>query len=94
MNLTTSIMPYQIIKRVEINKDHIETGAVKHYFGSQQLSKPTELQIVQITGDPGFYLLYFDSNGNELTDTYHEKLEDAIEQATDEFTVKSEDWHS
>jgi hypothetical protein len=42
--------------------------------------------------DPGYHLLYFDDQGEEMTDTYHENLNAAFEQAKAEFGVVKEDW--
>jgi len=53
---------------------------------------PSELRIVKFQNDPGFYLLYLDDGGNELTDTYHENLERALEQGNWEFNVKPDEW--
>jgi hypothetical protein len=50
------------------------------------------LRISQYVGDPGFYLLYLDAEGNELTDTYHETLEKAMSQAEWEFDVRPDEW--
>jgi hypothetical protein len=50
------------------------------------------LRIAPFAGDPGFYLLYLDSSGNELTDTYHGSVEEAMAQADFEFEVNPSDW--
>lgn len=46
---------------------------------------PAALRISQYQGDAGFYLLYLDLDGEEITDTYHMTLQDAFEQANWEF---------
>jgi len=50
------------------------------------------LRIVKYIDDPGYYLLYCDEHGQELTDTYHESLADAMTQAEWEFQVRAHDW--
>jgi hypothetical protein len=42
--------------------------------------------------DSGYYLLYLDETGEELTDTYHDSLEKAFSQAEREFQCKEEEW--
>jgi hypothetical protein len=43
--------------------------------------------------DGAFYLFYFDSNGNRLTDTWHETVERAKAQARFEFEIEEHDWN-
>ena len=50
------------------------------------------LEVAQIGDDPGFYLLYRDSAGEPLTDTYHDSLDQAFSQAEFEFEVRPEEW--
>jgi len=62
------------------------------------LPAPAELRIVQEDvprngiSHSGFYLLYLDDNNAEMTDTWHETLEDAMAQAEWEFQVQPEEW--
>jgi len=53
---------------------------------------PTELRIVRRDDGTGYFLLYCDKSGDELTDTWHATLEDALHQAEFEFTVRPEEW--
>ncbi len=48
------------------------------------LPVPHSLQIVK----------YPDDRGNELTDTYHDRHQGAIDQANWEFSIKPEEWES
>jgi hypothetical protein len=42
---------------------------------------------------PGEYnLIHLDENGDEMTDTFHESIEDALSQADFEFRIKPSDW--
>jgi hypothetical protein len=50
------------------------------------------LRIAQYPSDPGFYLLYCDGDGREMTDTYHDSLEEAMAQAEWEFETKEGEW--
>ena len=47
---------------------------------------------MRFEGSAGYYLLYLDSEGNELTDTYHDTLESAFDQAEWEFRVQPAEW--
>jgi len=80
------------LRQIRIGPNHQTTGKTHHFQGEKILPAPTFLQVVQYSEDPGFYLLYFDENWQELTDTYHESLEGAFEQAAWEFGVKSTEW--
>jgi membrane protease subunit (stomatin/prohibitin family) len=80
------------IARVRLGDQHVTSGNTKHYRGNQLLLKPDFLKIVQYTDDEGFYLLYCDKDGVELTDTFHTTLKEAYEQAKWEFNVLLSDW--
>jgi hypothetical protein len=71
---------------------HQPTGATKHHHGSAELSPPSQLEIVRYPDDAGFYLLYPDDEGSELTDTYHDSLPEAMRQASREFRVEEDEW--
>jgi hypothetical protein len=75
------------------------TGVTKHYLGTiengapepvKELPPPAYVEIQE--AESGFFLLYFDSEGNCMTDTWHPTLEDAKEQAKAEFEIDEEDW--
>ena len=83
-----------IIRQIRLGQKHQQTGRTRHLHGTQELPPPAFLQVVQYSEDPGFYLLYFDSTGHELTDTYHETLEGALEQALWEFGVEPTEWEA
>ncbi len=68
------------------------TGKTIHKRGGRELPLPAYLNVTQFSGDPGFYLLYFDDQGNELTDTYHNTLSAALNQAEFEFNVVPTQW--
>jgi hypothetical protein len=68
------------------------TGFTVHRRGEDELPKPTALSIAQVSPDPGYYLLYLDDEGEEMTDTYHDDLDAAFGQANAEFGVLKEDW--
>ncbi len=82
----------RIIAHVSLEPKHIVTHQVRHYRNGLLLGKPNALKIIQFPEDPGFYLIYIDNEGSEMTDTYHDTLPDALEQAWFEFQVDKSDW--
>lgn len=43
--------------------------------------------------DDAFYLLYLDADGKPMTDTWHETLGQAKQQAEFEFGIMDDDWN-
>ncbi|MBW8309099.1 MAG: hypothetical protein K0M45_05615 [Candidatus Paracaedibacteraceae bacterium] len=84
-------MDFKIIKRVFL-KDATEAIKTKHMVYDKVMDKPPQLQIVQYPGDKGVYLFYCDKEGHEITDTFHENIQDAMSQAEWEFNIKENDW--
>ncbi len=78
--------------RVELGAKHVPTGKTRHFWEGKFLPPPHVLEIARYTGDDGFYLFYLDDDGTEMTDTYHDSLEEAFEQARWEFNVDPADW--
>ena len=95
---------YLVHRRIVLKPHHLPTGKTRHtmatWSGDLDLSRGAELQalhelvIARITPDPGYYLLYLDASGKEITDTYHETLEKAMEQAKWEFNVEANEWQT
>ena len=91
-------MTYSVELALDPSK-HRPTGNTRHYYGSPldpdeqvPVPVPTTLRIVQYDGEAAFYLLYLDAAGNELTDTWHQTLDDAKHQAEFEFNVAPDEW--
>ncbi len=82
----------QIVRRVLLRPEHKRTENTKHTVNGIVVEPPTELRIIQFSGDPGFYLIHYDEAGKELTDTYHESCAQAMEQADFEFGIANADW--
>jgi len=80
------------IKRVYLTLLHERTGKTIHYNAGLKVDKPTQLIIAKYEDCSGYYLLHIDKEGKEMTDTYHETIEDALEQADFEFGVQPEEW--
>jgi hypothetical protein len=81
---------YIRIARAQVDQART-TGKTRHYR-DQLLPPPQQLEIVQLPPDSGFYLLYLDGNGAEMTDTWHESLEQAMDQANFEFGLLPNEW--
>jgi hypothetical protein len=61
------------------------TGRTRHVVQGRDVTDFAALAIAQYDSDPGFYLFYCDEAWNPITDTYHETMDAAIEQAEFEF---------
>ena len=83
---------YVVLRQIVLGASHQPTGKTRHSHGAEELPPPTELKIVQFPDDSGFYLLYFDQDGIEMTDTFHDSERDAMSQAEWEFNVLDDDW--
>lgn len=94
---------YLIHRRITLQEHHQPTGKTRHTKGvvtsegvvpGTELPAPSRLMVAQLPGDDGYYLLYLDDQGNEITDTYHESLEDALAQAKWEFDIDPDEWQA
>jgi hypothetical protein len=83
---------YILLKQVQLEEKHRPTGNTTHYLGNERMQAPKQLRIMRYSDGAEYYLLYLDDNGTELTDTCHESLEAALEQADWEFNVKANEW--
>lgn len=85
---------FAVLRTVTLKRGNEPTGRTVHREGNEVLPPPTGLAIVQYPEDSGFYLLYLDAHGQEMTDTYHETIEGAMSQAEFEFNVRPPDWET
>ncbi|WP_433076894.1 hypothetical protein ACQP1P_33125 [Dactylosporangium sp. CA-052675] len=87
-----------VLAQVRLQPHHQPTGVTRHYFGNPsgarvEVPRPVSLQVVQYPGDePRAYLFYCDESGGEMTDTYHDSVQEAFEQASAEFGVLHHEW--
>jgi hypothetical protein len=77
---------------VELTNRHTVTGRTIHRHGDTVLPPPAVLKIVQYDDDGGYYLLRLSANGQEITDTLHDTINNAKEQARFEYQVSPNDW--
>jgi hypothetical protein len=85
-------MTYKIQKRIVLNLNEKHGFKNIHTVKGEKIPPPHELQIVTYSDVEGFYLLYIDLEGEVITDTYHESLTKAFEQAAWEFNVLPSEW--
>lgn len=85
-------MSVNVLRYVSLS-GYSPTGHTRHTLSGKDVGTVSALRIMQYDGDPGFYLVYFDSQDKELTDTYHETMEGAMAQAQWEFDVTPEHWN-
>lgn len=90
--IKTTMSDFRVIKRIFLKEKNIPTGKTVHYFGQSELPAPFSLEIIQYFDDDGYYLFYLNEKGEVQTDTYHDSLEGAIEQAKWEFKISENDW--
>jgi len=85
------------IRKVRLGDHHLHPGRTEHTLVDSQGARPfppfTSLVITQslLPGDSGYYLMHLCADGSG-TDTHHESLGDAFNQAEWEFGVQSSEW--
>jgi hypothetical protein len=80
---------------VIIDNLYTYTGNTKHYTNNHLLPPMQALALCQYENDSGFYLFGCDLQWNTITDTYHDTLEEAFEQATFEYAgLERHHWHA
>jgi hypothetical protein len=73
---------------------HASTGRTTHRRDGRILPNPSSLTISKVDTSAGFFLFYYDDRGDVLTDTYHDTIEGAFEQANFEFGIVDRDWQT
>lgn len=68
------------------------TGSTKHLIGGQLEAEFTALAICRYPNENGCYLFYCNSDWEAVTDTFHARLEDALEQAEFEYEGIGTSW--
>jgi hypothetical protein len=82
------------IQRVRLSSHHhaSRTKHTKHdATGVAPFPPFVELEIARYPREQGCYLFHICADG-QATDTWHESIDDAIDQAEWEFGVKAEEW--
>lgn len=79
-----------ILYRVYLNSRHNEESKTRHIVQGKMASRPFRIDLAYL-GD-GYYLLHYDIDGNELTDTCHDTEDEAFRQAEYEYGIKKPEW--
>ena len=82
---------YKFIARVAVPKIDIRERGTKSTLNGVDLPCPDSLAIVKLGEDEGYYLLEI-LEGVEMTDTYHDTIDEAMRQAEFDLKIKPEDW--
>lgn len=88
------VMDSKILYAVSLDpKLNSRTGKTRHVVNGVMLTQmPQKLVILQFDGALDYYLIHLDESGEELTDTNHDSIESAMDQAKFEFLVEREQW--
>lgn len=84
----------KILLYLTLTSDQKRTENTKHIIGGKEQTEFYGLAICDYEDEPGVYLIYCDSNWSVLTDTWHESVEDAKDQASFEFVNTEGKWIS
>ena len=83
----------RLVQWAVINDRHQPTGSCRHIVGGTLQSPAAGLAICQYDGEDAYYLFGCDANWGPVTDTWHETLEDARQQAECEYQGVSTAWN-
>lgn len=89
-------MSDKLIASLKLNPKSCEIPSRVRFMrrGVDVTNRIARLNIVQYEDDDGFYLLYCDSEGNSLNDTYHDTILKAKSQAKYSFGVHDDEWRN
>ncbi len=82
----------RVICYTPIDDRHRFTGACKQIVRGDLMGPMAGLAVCQYAGDQAFYLFGCDPDWQSLTDTWHQTLEEAQQQAEFEYEGVSKTW--
>ena len=82
----------EVLLYTRIDERHEPTGACRHTVAGELMEQASGLAICRYEQDGGFYLFYCNEDWKVITDTWHETLEDAKEQAEFEYKGARASW--
>lgn len=83
----------RLVRWSAIDDRHRPTGNCRQIIAGVVQGPAAALAICQYDGETAYYLFGCDSEWNTLTDTWHETLNDALEQAEFEYEGVSRTWN-
>jgi hypothetical protein len=82
-------LAWKVVGSVELQRQH-RPSRTRHTINGVPCPRFTRLEITKYAEEAGFYLLL--CSDGQGTDTWHETLDDAFDQAEFEFGVKRREW--
>lgn len=82
----------EVVLYSPIDERHAHSGECTHIIGGAPWGPAQGLAICRYKGDSSYYLFGCDSDWSDVTDTWHETLEDAMSQAEAEYPGVSRTW--
>jgi len=77
-----------------IDQRHRHTGNCRQIVGGVLIGPMAGLAICQYAGDTTYYLFGCDQDWRTVTDTWHQTLEEAKQQAEFEYEGVTSTWHT
>ena len=84
----------RVVLYTVIDSRHHPTGATKHFVGGELQGPVEALAICRYDNESYVYLFYCSADWQTITDTYHESVEEAQDQAEFEYRGVSATWLS
>ncbi len=84
----------QVVCFTPLDERHTKTGNTVHLVAGSAIGEAKGLAICQYDGESAFYLFRCDEEWTSLSDTWHETLAAAKEQAEFEYAGTSRTWTS
>ena len=81
-----------VVCYTRIDERHRFTGNTRQIVAGQVMGPMAALAICQYPDHDGFYLFGCDAEWSRITDTYHDTLKDAQEQAEFEYEGVTQSW--
>jgi hypothetical protein len=81
-----------VLHFIKIDSTIRSTGNTKQIVGGVLMGPAKGLAICKYENQLGYYLFGCDENWNSITDTYHETIEEAIEQGEFEYEGTKNKW--
>ena len=82
----------RLLRWTPIDARHRHTGSCAHVVGGERIGPPAGLAICRYEGEHACYLFSCDARWTVVTDTWHETLEDALDQAASEYDGVESTW--